>query len=162
MGTGYFISVFLHVILAAFWIGGMLFLPLVLLPGIKNHPDRTALLYKTGLTFQFYGWITMTGLFCTGLLNAWLRGIPFTWDFFMHSEYGAIVRYKLTIFVVILLLSAIHDYMFGMKALDEFSSVQRKRLLIMARWSGRLNLLLAFCMAFLGVVLSRGGSIGAL
>jgi uncharacterized membrane protein len=52
MSVWYFISVFLHIALASFWIGGMLFLPLVILPEIKQHPDRIAILYKTGLKFK--------------------------------------------------------------------------------------------------------------
>ena len=39
----------MHVICAAFWIGGMLFIPLVLVPGIKNQPNRVLLLHKTGI-----------------------------------------------------------------------------------------------------------------
>jgi len=54
MSPSYYISVWLHIIGAAFWIGGMLFLPLVLLPGIKDHPDRKKLLLATGLKFRFY------------------------------------------------------------------------------------------------------------
>jgi uncharacterized membrane protein len=53
MNTWYYISVWLHIVGAAFWIGGMLFLPLVLLPGIKNNPDRQNLLMATGLKFRF-------------------------------------------------------------------------------------------------------------
>ena len=47
----YIITLFLHILAASFWIGGMLFLPLVLLPGIKDKPDRVELLYKTGIKF---------------------------------------------------------------------------------------------------------------
>ena len=63
MNTWYYISVWLHVIGVSFWIGGMLFLPLVLLPGIKNHPDRSNLLMATGLKFRFFKKLASLKLF---------------------------------------------------------------------------------------------------
>ena len=160
MNIWYFISVFLHIVLAAFWIGGMLFLPLVILPEIKQHPDRIALLYKTGMKFRFYGWIALVGLLSTGLLNMYLRGMPFTWAFFSQSDYGVLVSWKLLIFIGILLVSGTHDLLFGRKALEELQVSDNKNFKMLARWSGRINLLLALVMAFLGVVLSRGGNFG--
>ena len=158
MSIWYFISVFLHIVLAAFWIGGMLFLPLVILPGIKQHPDRIAILYKTGIKFRFYGWVALTALLLTGLLNMYGRGMPFTWTFFRHSDYGRLVIWKLLIFMVIFMVSGTHDFLFGRKALEEMQASEHKNFKLLARWSGRINLLLALAMAFLGVVLSRGGS----
>ena len=158
MSVWYLISVFVHIVFAAFWIGGMLFLPLVILPGIRQHPDRIAILYKTGLTFRFYGWIALTALVATGLMNMYLRGMPFTWAFFTQSDYGILVSYKLLIFLGILLVSGVHDFFLGRKALEEMQNSDNSQLKLLARWSGRINLLLALAMAFLGVVLSRGGA----
>lgn len=157
MHLWYLISVFLHLTVAAFWIGGMLFLPLVLLPGLKNHPDRIGLLYKTGLAFRFYGWLAMALLVMTGLLNFVFRGLPFTWAFFLGSEYGTLLRYKLTLFLIMLLISGLHDFFFGRKALEEMQRGDNRQLKVLARWSGRINLLLSLAIAFIGVVLSRGG-----
>lgn len=159
MSIWYLVSVFVHIVFAAFWIGGMLFLPLVILPGIKQHPDRIAILYKTGITFRFYGWIALAVLFTTGLLNMYLRGLPLSWEFFTQSSYGTLVSYKMLIFTGILLVSGTHDFFFGRKALAEMQTTDNNKLKILARWSGRINLLLAVTMAFLGVVLSRGGSL---
>ncbi len=159
MSIWYHISVFLHLICAAFWIGGMLFLPLVILPEIKQHPDRIAILYKTGLKFRFFGWIALCVLFLTGLVNMYLRGMPFTWAFFNQSDYGVLVSWKVLIFLFILLLSGIHDFLFGRKALEELQATDNKIFKLLARWSGRINLLLALIMAFLGLVLSRGAQI---
>lgn len=159
MSIWYFISVFLHILFAAFWIGGMLFLPLVILPGIKQHPDKIAILYKTGITFRFYGWIALIALLATGLLNMYLRGMPFTWTFFTESSYGILVSYKILLFTGILLVSGIHDFFFGKKALEEMQTTDNSRLRQLARVTGRINLLLSLAMAFIGVILSRGGVI---
>jgi len=157
MYTWYLISVFIHLIFAALWIGGMLFLPLVLLPSIKNHPDRIALLYKTGVQFRWYGWATMVVLALTGLSNLALRGVPLTRDFLLKSEYGKLLQYKLSLFFLLLLISGLHDFLFGRKALEEMQQGDNRQLKMFARWSGRLNLLLSLAIAFIGVVLSRGG-----
>ena len=160
MNIWYLASVFCHILFAAFWIGGMLFLPLVLLPGIKQHPDRIALLYKTGLKFRFWGWIAVSGLLTTGILNLYFRGIPFTWTFFTQSKYGMLVSWKAGIFLGMLTISSIHDFILGNKALDEMQRKDNIRFRQFARWSGRINLILALIIAFLGVVLSRGAWIG--
>jgi len=159
MGMLYFISVFVHIVCASFWIGGMLFLPLVILPGIRNHPDRFMLLYNTGIKFRFFGWFALLILIITGFLNAYLRGLPFTYEFFTETGYGKLLSYKLILFVVMLLISGVHDFFLGSKAVDEMKKASSTRLKLIARWSGRLNLLLALIIAFLGVVISRGGSL---
>lgn len=154
MGTGYYISVWLHIIGAAFWIGGMLFLPLVLLPGIKESPDRRNLLMATGLKFRFYGYIVMGMMFITGLLNIYLRGIDFSLKFFILSSYGQLVTYKIVLFVFMLVISLLHDLFVGRKALEKMENQNIKTI---ASWSGRLLLLISLVMAFLGVIISRGG-----
>lgn len=153
----YYLSVYLHIMLAAFWIGGMLFLPLVVLSGLKNHPDRTAILYQTGLKFRFYGWFALALLLLTGLGNWYSKGWPFEWDFLLHTEAGHILGVKLLLFALLLAISVVHDFFIGGKAIDQMQRQTPSAYRTLARWSGRLNLLLSLTLAFLGVVLSRGG-----
>lgn len=157
MAAYYLISVFVHVICAAFWIGGMLFIPLVLVPGIKQQPNRVLLLHKTGIKFRFYGWFAVIILIITGVLNIHFRGLPFTIDFFTSTSYGKLLSIKLVLFVVMLLVGGIHDFYFGMKSIDEMQQTSGKRFKMLARWTGMLNLLLALVIAFLGIAISRGG-----
>ncbi len=157
MTTYYLISVFVHVICAAFWIGGMLFIPLVLVPGIKQQPNRVLLLHKTGIKFRFYGWFAVMALIITGVLNVHFRGLPFTIDFFTNTSYGKTLIIKLVLFVVMLLVGGIHDFYIGMKSIDEMQQTSGNRFKMLARWTGMLNLLLSLIIAFLGVAISRGG-----
>ncbi len=157
MNLGYLISVFIHVVCAAIWIGGMLFLPLVLLPSIKNHPDRIALLYKTGVKFRLVGWVCLTVLAFTGVLNMYLRDLPLTWDYLTQSNYGHLLSVKVLLFVLMLVIGAVHDFYIGNKSIDEMKITSNGSFRKIAQWSGRLNLLLALAIAFIGVVLSRGG-----
>ncbi|OFX59533.1 MAG: hypothetical protein A2066_11160 [Bacteroidetes bacterium GWB2_41_8] len=157
MATYYLISVFVHVICAAFWIGGMLFIPLVLVPGIMPQPNRVLLLHKTGIKFRFYGWLAIIILILTGSLNIYFRGLPFTVEFFTTSNFGKLLSIKLALFVLMLLISGIHDFYIGMKSIDEMQQSSGNKFKMLARWTGMLNLLLSLIIAFLGVAISRGG-----
>jgi putative copper export protein len=153
MNALYHISVWLHIIGVSFWIGGMLFLPMVLLPAIKNHPDRRNLLMKTGLKFRFFGYIVLALLLGTGISNIFLRGVDVSWRFVFESRYGHLVITKLILFLSILTISLIHDVQ-ARKRLT--TDEERKRFRIIALWSGRILLIISLVMAFIGVVLSRG------
>jgi putative copper export protein len=154
MNTLYHISVWLHIIGVSFWIGGMLFLPLVLLPAIKKHPDRSSLLMTTGLKFRFYGYIVLTLLLITGISNMFLRGIDVSWNFLLTSRYGKLVITKLILFLSVLFVSIVHDVQARRRLLSE---EENRKFKIIARWSGRILLIVSLVMAFIGVILSRGG-----
>ena len=154
MTSWYYISVWLHIIGGAFWIGGMLFLPLVLLPGIKDHPDRKNLLMATGLKFRFYGYIVLAMMFITGLLNIFLRGLSFSFNFFIMTRYGQLVELKIILFVLMITISLLHDLIVGRKAVEQ---MENQNIKLIARWTGRLLLLISLIMAYIGVVISRGG-----
>ena len=154
MSSWYYISVWLHIIGGAFWIGGMLFLPFVLLPGIKDHPDRKNLLMATGLKFRFYGYIVLAMLFITGLLNIYFRGLSFSFNFFTMTRYGQLVELKIILFVLMITISLLHDLIVGRKAVEQ---MENQNIKLIARWTGRLLLLIALVMAYIGVVISRGG-----
>jgi len=153
MNSWYYISVWLHIIGASFWIGGMLFLPFVLLPGIKNHPDRKNLLMATGLKFRFYGYIVLAMMLITGLFNISLRGINFSFDFFILTRYGQLVELKIILFVLMITISLMHDLIVGKKAIEQ---MENKNVKLIARWTGRLLLLISLVMAYIGVIISRG------
>jgi len=156
MRVAYLISIFIHIISVSIWIGGMLFIPLVLVPSIKKQPNRVLLLYKTGIKFRFYGWISVLVLFITGLLNMYFKGLPFTWDFIAHSNYGKLLSLKIFLFVLMLLIAGVHDFYYGSKSIDEMQHINNGKFKLMARLTGMINLMLALIIAFLGVALSRG------
>ncbi|MEZ5003747.1 MAG: CopD family protein [Chitinophagales bacterium] len=155
--TPYFISVFFHIVFAAFWLGSMLTLPLVILPAIRNHADRVRILYDTGLKLRFWGWVSLVGLLVTGLLNMHFRGLSINFDLFTANRYGILISYKLLIFITIIIISAVHDFYLGGKAIEEMEKMRNDKAKKVARYSGRLMLLLALAAAFFGVAASRGG-----
>ena len=155
MSSWYYISVWLHIIGGAFWIGGMLFLPLVLLPGIKDHPDRKKLLIATGLRFRFYGYIVLGIVFITGLLSLYFKGASFSWLSFTESRYGALVSLKIILFVTMLMLSLFHDLLIDKKAVTQMPEDQTLKMI--GKWTGTVLLIISLVMAYIGVVISREG-----
>lgn len=160
-------SVWLHILAAVVWIGGMVFLALVLVPVIRRpeYRDRAAsLVHATGLRFRSLGWGCLGLLLLSGAFNLAYRG--FGWVEVWRGEMfrgslGRTLGMKLALVAVILLLSAVHDFKVGPRATALWQSgsgsEEAGRLRRVASWIARLNLLLALIVVALGVLLVRGG-----
>ena len=155
MSSWYYITVWLHIIGGTFWIGGMLFLPLVLLPGIKDHPDRKKLLMTIGLKFRFYGYIVLGIEFITGLLSIYFRGISFSSQSFTESRYGALVSLKVILFVMMIIISLFYDLLFDRKDTTQMPANQTLKMI--AKWTGTVLLLISLVIAYIGILISRSG-----
>jgi putative copper export protein len=93
-------------------------------------------------------------LFVTGILNIYLRGINVSLEFLIETRYGNLVIAKFVLFLSIIGISMWHDAHARKRLLSEEANRKFK---MVARWSGRLLLLISLAMAYIGVVLSRGG-----
>ncbi len=167
----YLLSVSLHILSAVVWVGGMLFLGLVLVP-VTRKVGRTgtaALLLRTAaLRFRYVAWVALGILLITGAGNLWHRLIfPTRWRTaaFWSSEFGTLLAIKLGLVVGVLVLSALHDFVLGPRlsaalALAESengpSPSQVARLTRLLSWLARLNVLLALAVLMLAVLLLRG------
>lgn len=167
MRTLYLLSVWVHVISAIVWIGGSVFLALILVPAMRQSEHRgvaASIVSWTGRRLRTIGWVCFGLFIVTGTYNLGFRG--YSWgDLFDGSlfagPFGETLGIKLIIFVIILILSAIHDFYVGPKATalmrENPHSDRARKLRRGASWFGRLNLLLALIVVFLGVMLVRGG-----
>jgi putative copper export protein len=133
---------FLHLAAALTWVGGMLFVALVLVPVTRRLEDprlRRRLMHEAGVRFRNVGWIAMGVLVATGLVNAWLR-----------PELLTLTRFwvKATLVALAIVLSALHDFVLGPRAArpDAPSSMRPA-----ASWLARVNLLLVLVVAYLGL-----------
>jgi len=100
---------FLHVAAALTWVGGMLFVALVLVPVMRREepPLRRRLVHAAGVRFRAVGWISIGLLIVTGLANVWLR-----------PELMTLTRFwvKIALVAVAILLGAVHDFLLGPRA----------------------------------------------
>ncbi len=159
------LSVFLHVIAAIIWIGGAFFLMLVVVPWMRkgNRAAGATILKETGPRFRDVGWICFAIVLVTGTFNLYMRGVrfgSFVDEAWLGSEFGRTVLVKLTVFTVVLVASAVHDFVLGPRATIEVErdprSPESERLRKKASMLGRLNVLFGLVLVGAGVILVRG------
>lgn len=156
----YVLSVFIHIVCACIWLGGMLFLILAFIPGIKNHPDKVDLIASVSLKFRTIGTIALVLLLISGYIQLEYRGIQWDIDFFLNNTFGKIAGLKILVFIGNILISIFHDYFLGSKAIEAWKKdpehSETLRLRNLSRLMGRTSFLLAIIAVFLGVLISRG------
>jgi uncharacterized membrane protein len=148
----YFILLTLHLLAVVVWIGGMLFLGLVLTPALRSRPpdERASLLRAVGRRFLKVAWSALGAMLVTGPLLWVERGLEVT----------PVLGVKLILVGVILLLSVLHDFVLGPRLMerlreggqDEAAVRLRRRVVLLAR----LNVLCAVAVLILGLAISRG------
>ena len=163
MSWPYLISVYVHILCAILWIGGMLFLSVVLVPILRkpeNKGQALDLIVSTGKRFKILSWHALMLLLVTGFANMHFRGWIESGPDFWGSSIGKALSYKILLFIVVIILAAVHDFKLGPDAArlmrenpgsPEAASARKK-----ASWFGRINLLLGLIIAFLAVVMLRG------
>src|SRR5829696_2525913 len=162
----YLLSVWLHLLAAVVWIGGMVFLVLVLVPVSRRAEFRgsaPALIHHLGVRFRAVGWACLGLLVVSGVVNLAYRG--YTWfdlgsGRLWQGPIGHILGATLLLVGVILLVSALHDFGLGPRATRllqaDPTSVAARRGRRQASWLGRLTLVLALVVVALGIMLVRG------
>jgi putative copper export protein len=157
----YLLSVWLHVVAAAAWVGSLVFVAAVLVPVLRRGDDLTRgrVLRAAGPAMRALGWTAFGLLLVTGIGNLAGRG-------FLPSDvagrlwwgpFGRALAWKLGLFLVVLALSAVHDFRLGPRAAAAGpGSPEAARLRRAASWLGRLNLLLALAILVFAVMLVRG------
>lgn len=134
-----------HVLAAITWIGGSLFVALVLVPVARRLEDprlRARLVQETGRRFRAVAWVALALLVLTGVGHLWLH------PGFLASPR---LRVKLALVALALVLSALHDFVLGPRAgapgADPALRVRATRV-------ARLNVLVALAIVALGLALS--------
>jgi len=162
----YLLSIWLHILAAATWIGGMLFLVFVVIPVTRQPEYRGAaagLIQQTGRCFRWVGWICLGLLLLSGLFNLAYRGYSLddVWSGRLwQGPFGRALGIKLSLVALIFLSSAVHDFFIGPRTMTVWqaqpNSPEAQRLRRQASWMGRINLLLSLAVVALAVILVRG------
>ncbi|UJR85664.1 DUF4149 domain-containing protein [Sandaracinus amylolyticus] len=161
----YVVSVWLHILAAITWIGGMFFLVLVVVPWMRqgDRAKGAAFLQQTGTRFRNVGWACFVVLLVTGIFQLAMRGVELgdlvdpTW---LASPVGSAIALKIGVFAIVLVISAVHDFVHGPRATravrEDPGSREAERMRRRASMLGRLNVVLAMVLVLLGVVIVRG------
>lgn len=134
----------LHVMAAIVWVGGMLFLALVLVPIARRLDDaalRARLIHEVGVRFRVVGWLALGLLLLTGLGNLWQR------PYLLHVPR---FHWKLGLVLLALALAAVHDFILGPRAGRPGADPALRR---RAAWVARLNVVVVLAIVVLGVAL---------
>ena len=135
----------IHVLAAVTWLGGMLFIALVLVPVSRRVQDfhlRVDLISQTGKRFRTVAWIALGLLIVSGLVilfrHPWLLRLP-------------AFQLKVALVVLALGLSALHDFVLGPRVgkLPPGVTAPRRRV----SWIARVNVLIVLTILLLGLSL---------
>ncbi|HXV68946.1 MAG TPA: hypothetical protein VD738_08480 [Nitrospira sp.] len=155
-----FALISLHVFAAISWIGGMIFLSLVLAPLVRSRkaaPEFMALFRSAALRFRIVVWVAMGVLLTTGPILLAQRGM----DLMHPATWSSIVTIKLGLVTLLLVLTFSHDLVLGPKVSQvsaipaPLRTVWQQTIVRTARWLPRLSLLIALTVVLAGVALAR-------
>lgn len=155
-----FALVWIHLLAAVVWVGGMVFLSVVLVPVLKQDGGfaRHALLFRTvAYRFRAVVWGAMGILVVTGSVMAVGRAIPLTEPW----QWPTIFLAKISVVALLFTLTLVHDLVVGpqvRKILGTAEAERSARDRILVRYSAlvpRLSLLVALLVLLLAVVLAR-------
>lgn len=161
----YVFSVWLHILAASVWLGGMIFFAAVIVPAMRNDSLREkmgALVHELGVRFRTVGWTCLVLLLVTGLFNLHYRGMldQLLEASFWGTSFGHLLGIKLVLFAIILAISGVHDFFVGPRASEllerDPNDPRAERMRKAASRFGRANLLLGLAAVALAVTLVRG------
>lgn len=142
----------LHLMGAVIWVGGMIFFRWMLTPVTRQELPtrlRRVLFGKIGKRCYMVGWTALAVSIATGIYKVSVIGA-------FGSNYGMLLLAKLSLIFLMLILSYLHDFVWGprLRALadtmdpDEYRRAARK----ISFWA-RVNVAAAVSVVFLGASL---------
>ncbi len=164
----YQLAAYIHLLAAIVWLGGMLFLAMVLVPltrGMQEPPGFSVrLLGSAARRFRAIGWGALITLVGTGIWILLERGVNPLNMVTGRGWFLETLRVKVLLVALILVLSAIHDFVIGprlarMLEVERGPGTGEERILQyrrMVSWLARINLVLALAIPVLSVLLVRG------
>ena len=117
----YFINVWIHILAAAVWTGGLIYVAAVAVPFALTHPadERQRILRALGRRFRWIAWGSIVVLIITGIGNLTLRLTPIRFsqilngDVFNPEKVERLIAiwlpWKLMLVAVMVGLMAFHD-----------------------------------------------------
>ncbi len=150
-----------HVVVVAAWFGSMIFLALVIVPAARRSGLREAvsqLITQATPRLRALGGTALSLLVLTGTLMVLRRAYPGPEALF-GSAFGTVLIAKLSLVALILLLSALHDFVLGPRVArlgrenaESADHIRQRRWLVHL---ARLTAVLVLAVVFLGVWLTR-------
>jgi putative copper export protein len=141
----YLAAVWLHIVAAMTWIGGMVVFVAAVMPYFRQRPEeeRARFLDWFGARFRVVSWWCFGILIATGTFNLAVRGVrpgDILRSEWRASTFGSLALFKLALVAMAIAASAAHE------------RIITKR---WARWMGRALLLIGLAIVAVAVMLVR-------
>ena len=160
----YQVIVYIHIISAVIWLGGMLFLAMVMVPLARRDAGAGfAALREAARKFVPVAWASMLVLAVTGGYLAWTHwGVRPGTFFGGEGPFLQFLQMKTGLFVIVILLSLAHDFWLGPMMMNRLEAARASgapppagpaRLFV--QWAARVNLLLVLGVVALAVWMTR-------
>jgi copper resistance protein D len=139
----------IHVLSAAVWVGGTVFLVAVAVPYARSlgGEQRTAVAAAIGRRFRPVAWTAMAGLVLSGLYM--LQTLGYLDAGLTSTSNGRLMLAKLVMVALLIGLSAVHDFVLGPRL--ERGAATSSMFVVLARSSGVLTLI----VPVIGVLLAH-------
>ena len=142
------LMLWIHLVSAMTWIGGMLFIRLVLRPALKRpalDPHAHAILSDVEKRFRTIRWASLLTLLGTGLFNLIYEGGSAR----LESSWGGVLMIKLFFVAIVMGISGINDF-FLQPTKTSAPSMGRLKI-----WLTGITLLLGLLIVLIGVHLRQ-------
>ena len=148
-GSGILVARVVHVLAAAVWVGGTIFLVAVAVPYARSLGDerRTAVAAAIGRRFRPVAWTAMAGLVGSGLYL--LQKLGYLGGDLTSTSGGRLMLVKLGLVALLIALSAVHDFVLGPRL--ERGTPASGTFVVLARSTGVLTLI----VPVIGVLLAH-------
>lgn len=160
------VIVWIHLVFSSIWVGGAIFLGIILAPFLKKTiPDinkRISLMVTVGRRFNYLGGSSLIILVITGIYNA--RPFFNEPDLFLQTTYGYILMAKIILVIIMFAIYLIHIKILNKdvekKILekhvpDEYFTNLRNRIILL----GRMTVGISIAILFLAALLDTGFSL---
>lgn len=157
----YQLVVYVHVLSAIGWVGGILFLGLIAVPALRRlEPgQRAQLLNVLGTRFRNVGYTLLLLLLITGVIQSVFHGATVANVLdgsFFSTHFGRNLGMKLLFIALMLVVSISHDFFVGPASVRATEAGQdTTRLRKTASWLARITALLALIVIAYAVRLVR-------
>lgn len=157
------IVTWIHLLSASVWVGGSIFLGVILSPFLKTMDltiqERLQIMIKLGRRFNKIAVPSLIILIFTGVYNS--RGIISKPEFLLSTNYGQILLIKIILVITLIIVYIVHVKIINKKVEDQIISKNlsekqiqslRKKIIIL----GEVTVVLSVVILFLAALLDSG------
>jgi len=163
MGAEQTVITWIHLVSAAIWVGGSIFLGVVLAPILKtmydSHEERMQLMIRVGRRFNKIAVPSLLVLIATGIYNS--RNILSNPEFLLSTDYGLYLIVKILLVILLIAVFLIHVRIIRKDVEDrimarEMSQAQLQRLRKKIIILGEVTVIISVAILFFAAALDSG------